>query len=320
MIWQALLKDTVKSLITSMSTWTEKYRPQKFEEIRGHRRIKHLLEECAKKGCISLPPLILYGPPGTGKTSLALALARESYPEIPTSVSTLYLNASDERSIEVIRERILQFTKTFWPGVLRRFVIFDEVETMTEPAQASLRALLDDVDREGHKQSPLFLFLCNSLYRVHPAIRSRCVALFCGHVPISHIRDTLTMIQTSEEIPESKQCLPSDVTFRIQRGDMRSFVSAIQYETNINEWATWLERLGAAKREKSIFVWEAGLQKVPFCILIRHVLLWLEMKGLFQNTPAVAEFLDLCLRVQDAGKETILAVIPDVWEKILLPK
>lgn len=298
------------------STWTEKYRPNKFSEIRGHRRIKRLLEACARKGCNFLPPLILYGPPGTGKTSLALALANEAYPEIPTVASTLYLNASDERSIEVIRERILQFTRTAWPGVERKFVIFDEVETMTEPAQASLRALLDDVDREGHRKSPLFLFLCNSLYRVHPAIRSRCVSLFCGHVPINHIRETLAFIQTSENIPDSKQRIPSDITFKIQRGDMRSFVSAIQYGSDLNEWEEWLKRLDDAGPGKSIYVWETGLQKTPFCILIRHVFLWLEMKGGMKSCPEMEQFIELCMRVQDANKEILLNCIPPAWEKI----
>lgn len=300
-----------------MSAWTEKYRPLQFSEIRGHRRIKQLLKSCADRGCQNLPPLILYGPPGTGKTSLALALAKEAYPAIPTSISTLYLNASDERSIEVIRERIIQFTRTVWPGVLRKFVIFDEVETMTEPAQASLRALLDDVDREGHTAAPLFLFLCNSLYRVHTAIRSRCVALFCGHVPIAHIRDTLKHIQTEEGVPESQHRIPSDITFRIQRGDMRSFVSAIQYGNNLNEWEEWLQRLSSAPKGKSIYVWESGLQKTPFCILIRHVLLWMEMQGYVKSNAACAKFVDLCMRVQDAGKETVLGCIPDAWEKIL---
>lgn len=304
-----------------MSAWTEKYRPLNLDDIRGHRRIKRLFETCASRGCENLPPMILYGPPGTGKTSLALALAKEAYPTIPTSISTLYLNASDERSIEVIRERILQFTRTKWPGVLRKFVIFDEVETMTEPAQASLRALLDDVDREGHRTAPLFLFLCNSLYRVHTSIRSRCVALFCGHVPITHIRETLTMIQNAEQIPESKHRLPSEITFKIQRGDMRSFVSAIQYGVNLNEWEDWLVRLLKAGRGKSVFVWEAGLQKAPFCILIRHVLIWMELNGYLQSTnPAVSDFVDLCLRIQDAGKETVLASIPAAWEKIIDPK
>ena len=165
---------------SNTAVWTEKYRPSRLSEIKGHRRIKQLFERAIHTHFIGFPPTILYGPPGTGKTSIALALAQEAYPDISSTISTLYLNASDERSIEVIRDRILQFTQTNWPGVTRKFVIFDEVETMTEPAQASLRALLDDVDREGHRNAPMFLFLCNSLYRIHPTLRSRCVALFCG--------------------------------------------------------------------------------------------------------------------------------------------
>ncbi len=301
---------------SEMIAWTEKYRPLRFADIRGHRRIKKLFESCASKGCEHLPPVILYGPPGTGKTSLALALANETYPAVSPSISTLYLNASDERSIEVIRERILQFTRTIWPGVLRKFVIFDEVETMTEPAQASLRALLDDVDREGHRTSPLYIFLCNSLYRVHSAIRSRCVSLFCGHIPITYIRDTLVSIQNTEGIPESEHRIPSDITFRIQRGDMRSFVSSVQYGKHMNEWEEWLQRLSAAPANKSLIVWEEGLRKAPFCILIRHVFLWMEMQGHLTSIPEIAKFVDLCLQVQDASTDTILYTIPSTWDRL----
>lgn len=261
-------------------------------------------------------PIILYGPPGTGKTSIALALANEAYPDISPTISTLYLNASDERSIEVIRERILQFTQTTWPGVTRKFVIFDEVETMTEPAQASLRALLDDVDREGHKHSPLFLFLCNSLYRVHPAIRSRCVALFCGHVPISCVRDTLVGIQKAEGVAEADVKIPSDITFKIQRGDLRSFVAAVQYGKELNPWDEWFARLAAAPAGRSEYVWEDGLARAPFCILIRHVFLWMQTEGLLDR-PAAAAFVDACLEVQDAPVATILSVIPAAWEAVL---
>ncbi len=299
-----------------METWTEKYRPLRFADIRGHKRIKKLFEASAARGCQGLPPIILYGPPGTGKTSLALALASEAYPTISHTISSLYLNASDERSIEVIRERIVQFTRTMWPGIKRKFVIFDEVETMTEPAQASLRALLDDVDREGHQQTPLFLFLCNSLYRVHPAIRSRCIALFCGHVPIHYVRESLEAIQVAEGVSKEMIRLPSDTTFRIQRGDMRAFVSAVQYEKNLNEWEEWLNRLSSAPRGRSIYVWEDGLRRIPFCILIRHVFLWLNMQSRMVTNTAVTEFVNLCMKVQDANTDTILAVIPAAWEAI----
>jgi len=290
--------------------WTETYRPLRFADIKGHRRIRHLFEQAARHQCQRLPPLILYGPPGTGKTSLAMALASETYPTIPSQLSSLYLNASDERSIEVIRERILQFTRTTWPGVTRKFVIFDEVETMTEPAQISLRALLDEVDAEGHRTSPLYMFLCNSLYRIHSSIRSRCVSLFCGHIPIAAVREALVAIQEKEGVPVR---IPSEVTFRLQRGDLRSFVSAIQCGGDLNAWDTWLNRLLDAGRERcSVGVWDEGLRRAPFSLLMRHVFLFLELKGLL--TSKLRAFVALCVEVQDAPIESILTQVPPVWE------
>lgn len=298
--------------------WTEKYRPTQLADIKGHRRIKELFHAAVKKQCIGFPPVILYGPPGTGKTSFAIALANETYPTISPSISTLYLNASDERSIEVIRDRILHFTQTSWPGVTRKFVIFDEVETMTEPAQASLRALLDDVDNEGHNKSPLFMFLCNSLYRVHPALRSRCIALFCGHVPIVHVRDTLVSIQKQEGIPEENIKIPSDLTFNIQRGDLRSFVAAAQFGKDMNVWDAWFKRL--EESESSLCVWEDGFKSMPFCILIRNVFVWMNSKGMlddtYKNKEAVKNFVNACLDAQDSSNSTILSIIPELWDKL----
>jgi len=292
------------------SPWTEVYRPLRLCDIKGHRRIRQLFERAASHQCQRLPPLILYGPPGTGKTSLAMALAVETYPGIPSQLSSLYLNASDERSIEVIRERILQFTRTTCPGVTRKFVIFDEVETMTEPAQVSLRALLDEVDAEGHRSSPLYMFLCNSLYRIHSSIRSRCVSLFCGHIPIGAVRDALVKIQETEKVPVR---IPSDTTFRLQRGDLRSFVSAIQQGGPLNQWDAWLDRLLDAGKEKcSVGVWDEGLRATPFSTLIRHVFLFLELKELL--TSKFASFIALSIDVQDASVDSILMQIPTAWE------
>lgn len=298
-----------------MSVWTEKYRPLRLNDIKGHKRIKLLFERGAKNQFKNFPPVILYGPPGTGKTSISLSLAKETYPDISPVLSTLYLNASDERSIEVIRERILQFTQTVWPGVQRKFVIFDEVETMTEAAQASLRSLLDDVDRDGHMNTPLYIFLCNSLYRVHPAVRSRCVALFCGHIPIHHVSETLTNIQKCENIVNPQ--IPSELTFRIQRGDLRSFVSALQYGGELNPWDKWMGRLVTAGRQnRSVFVWEDGLGTVPFCILIRHIFIYLNREG-YLNKKQAADFIDTCLKIQNAPHPVLIHTLPEAWESFL---
>ena len=312
---------TAATTTTAAPVWTEKYRPARLADIKGHKRIKLLFERAATREFRGFPPVILYGPPGTGKTSIALTLAQETYPTVSPANSTLYLNASDERSVDVIRERILQFTQTIWPGVRRKFVIFDEVETMTEQAQTSLRALLDDVDRDGHSTAPVYLFLCNSLYRVHPALRSRCVALFCGHVPISHVRETLETIQRAEGVAPADIKVPSDLTFKIQRGDLRSFVAAVQFGTELNPWDAWFARLDTAGRRgsgASIFAWEEGLSRSPFCLLIRHVFLWMNEHGMMEasyvKAAAVATFVQTCLEVQDAPQDTVLRMIPPAWE------
>ena len=298
------------SALPAQAVWTEKYRPSRLADIKGHRRIKALFEHGVRAKFVGFPPVILYGPPGTGKTSLALALATETYPDTSPSISTLYLNASDERSIEVIRERIIQFTRTTWPTVQRKFVVFDEVETMTEPAQASLRALLDEVDRDGHTTAPLFLFLCNSLYRVHQSLRSRCVALFCGHVPINYVREALLEIQHAEGVAEPR--LPSDTTFSLLRGDMRSFVAAIQNDAELNPWDDWFAEL---ERTRGTAVWEAGLSRAPFCILIRHVFLWMNTHGML-DVAGAAEFIDTCLSVQDAPQSVIATVVSAAFDRL----
>jgi hypothetical protein len=141
------------------------------------------------------------------------------------------------------------------------------------------------------------------------------VALFCGHIPINHVRETLEQIQTNEGI---KPQIPSELTFKIQRGDLRSFVSLLQYGGELNPWDKWMTRLMASARaKKSIFVWEDGLSLVPFCILIRHVFAYLEYRGLLEKKGA-AEFIDTCLKLQNAPQSVLLSTLPVAWETFIL--
>lgn len=292
--------------------WSEKYRPLHLSEIHGHDNLRKLLETAAKNKCRGLPPLILYGPPGTGKTSIAHALALDTYPTISPVLSSLYLNASDERSIEVVRERIFDFVRTRWPGIERKFVIFDEVETMTDQAQLSLRALLDA--DEDVVPKPLYIFLCNTLCRVHPSIRSRAVAFFCGHLSSSIIRSSVEKILKQEKRPTNTKSLPSELSLQIMRGDLRQIFCKIQTGENINEWEEWISRLLKVREGSSLNVWEDGLTRVPVAILSRNVLLWLNLKNLLTNDAV--SFVDAVFSVRDISADKAAKILATAWDVI----
>lgn len=295
--------------------WSEKYRPVHLTDIKGHDKLRNILITASKNKCRGLPPLILYGPPGTGKTSIAHALALDSYTNISPILSSLYLNASDERSIEVVRERIFDFVRTRWPGIERKFVIFDEVETMTDQAQLSLRALLDA--DEDIVPKPLYIFLCNTLCRVHPSIRSRAVAFFCGHLDSNIIRSSVESILKKESRKVSKQNNPSDLSLQILRGDLRQIYCKIQTGDNINEVEDWIKRLKKRKTLGSIMIWQDGTTKFPISVLCRNVLIWLEMSDYFKHTDDIKMFVDAIFKVRYVPPEQAAIILSETWDNSL---
>jgi DNA polymerase III delta prime subunit len=143
--------------------WCEKYRPHKLDDLilddKSLRVVKQFEDE--------IPNLLFVGSPGTGKTTLARIIVNDIL-----GCNFLYINASDESGIDVIRHNITNFaqTKSFDGGI--KVVILDEADGLTPQAQAALRNTM-----ETYAKYCRFVLTANYKHKIIPALQSRCQSL-----------------------------------------------------------------------------------------------------------------------------------------------
>ncbi len=141
--------------------WVEKYRPTSLESYIGNKHLKTKIEDAIESG--DLPHLLLYGKAGTGKTTLAKLLVKN------IDCEYLYINASDERRVEVI-DKIRPFAGSLGFAKMK-IVILDEVDYITPTSQAALRNIM-----ETYSNHCRFILTCNYVERIIDPIQSRCQA------------------------------------------------------------------------------------------------------------------------------------------------
>ena len=146
-----------------MNLWVEKYRPQSLEEYVGNEMIKNKISDYLSQG--SIQNLLLHGVAGTGKTTLAKLIANN------LNCDLLYINASDERGIDTIRDKIIPFASSMGFGDIK-IVILDEADYITPQAQATLRNTM-----ESFSGNTRFILTCNYLERIISPLQSRCQTL-----------------------------------------------------------------------------------------------------------------------------------------------
>jgi len=199
--------------------WVEKYRPNSLDELIGQGEIVSTLTSLLKGG--DLPHLLFYGPPGTGKTSTIFAVAKQIYGKNFKSM-ILELNASDERGISVVRDRIKTFagTRTLFSSGCK-LVILDEADAMTSPAQAALRRVI-----EQYTKNCRFCFICNYLSKIIPALQSRCTRFRFSPLPKVAVEGRLREILTAENLVYDEPGL--NALIKLGRGDMRKSLNIVQ--------------------------------------------------------------------------------------------
>lgn len=145
------------------SLFVEKYRSKVLDEYVGNEQLKQIVSQYIDKNDIQ--NLLLYGTPGTGKTTLAKLIVNN------INCDFLYINASDERGIDTIRDKVQGFASSasFKP---LKIIILDEADFLTIQAQASLRNII-----ETYSRTTRFILTCNYLERIIDPLQSRCQVL-----------------------------------------------------------------------------------------------------------------------------------------------
>jgi len=140
--------------------WVEKYRPNTMDTYIGNDHLKSKVSVYLESG--DLPHLLLYGRAGTGKTTLAKLLVNN------IDCDYLYINASDENSVEVVRDKVKNFASTLGFQEMK-VIILDECDYITPNAQAALRNLMETFSKNCR-----FILTCNYVERIIDPIQSRC--------------------------------------------------------------------------------------------------------------------------------------------------
>src|SRR5918911_353727 len=214
-----------KSLSNLM--WVEKYRPVRLEQVINQKEIVNGLNNLIKNP-EEIPHLLFAGPAGVGKTTTALCIARELLGE-DWRKDTLELNASDERGIKMVRERVKEFAAvmklTFGTNKEQdkpfRIIILDEADEMTPEAQTALRRIIEDSSKTTR-----FIIICNYLSKIIEPIQSRCVVFHFTRLARQDVIGYLKTICENEGVQYEERALSQ--IYDSTLGDLRHSINVLQ--------------------------------------------------------------------------------------------
>lgn len=192
--------------------WVEKYRPENLEDFACDQKLKVIVSNWIKEG--QCPNITFSGPAGTGKTTLARIIAKGLNSQV------LELNASDERGIEVIRDKVKRFAMMQTHGRLK-IIFLDEADNMTPDAQWTARGVIERVSKNTR-----FILTANYLNRIIPEIQSRCKIVKIVKLPKKEIGKRCLQVLTKENISFDVHDVKKVI--ELHYPDMREILNTLQ--------------------------------------------------------------------------------------------
>lgn len=236
--------------MTTNAIWTEKYRPQTFAEVRGQTHVVGKLQAFVKEK--NMPHLLFAGPAGVGKTTLSLVVAKELFKDVWTE-NFLELNASDERGIDIIRNKVKDFARTKALGnVPFKIIYLDECDALTKEAQQALRRTM-----ENYTASCRFILSCNYSSKIIDPIQSRCAVFKFKPIDESETIKLIELIAEKENLTISQKA--KEAIMQASHGDLRRVENILQstatFDKTITEDAVFaIASLAKPKELKEVFI------------------------------------------------------------------
>jgi replication factor C small subunit len=201
--------------------WVEKYRPHKIADLVDQKEIVGSVQSLLKNQS-EMPHLLFSGSAGVGKTTMALCLSHEILGE-HWKDSTLELNASDERGINMVRNRVKTFSRFAGldTGIPFKIIILDEADEMTADAQTALRRIIEDTAKFCR-----FILIANNVSKIIAPIQSRCAVFKFSTIPEKDMIAHLKEITKKEKTKADEKGLAA--IYEYSEGDLRHAINLLQ--------------------------------------------------------------------------------------------